>query len=637
MTTPFPLHPGQRTTEEPGFGRLRVVGAVRLSKYTDQSTSPEVQTELIVEAAGGVGGEIVGWANDTDISALKTTPWEREQLRYWLDRPELWDAMIWQRMDRAVRSMADMADLGRYAKTHSKRLIFASGPGGGRLELDFSSPMSELIMLILAFAAQLEGQTIMERNKGAAAHLQSLGRWAGGIVPYGTIPVRKTFGDGNEGWWLGKDVDLTWNYLMEMVALGILGKGYAAVRDYLASERIITPKNHRNRLAKPVRPHDPASRWSDTTVRDILRSQFLRGYQVREYGSVVRDREGNPVLAGEPLVDDETWFKLQSKLDELARSNSGKPKRKDGHPLLGVLECEHCDVNAYHHWVLNRKKLKAYGDAIVNAVKESGLDYAHHEDAETLSVTVPGRAVEVVEATRKVARSEAEIAVATGGDVVTFHAGKLRVDELTALWESLELGDGLDAVTSQRKRHVFACKGVNHISGIPKPSIGFDDTLTWVDEEFMTRLGPFQRTAVVTTGGVDNRPAIEELKSDIESLSAQLPKLRGAAADMVAGQLNGISDTLAELEKTPYIAPQRHTVRLKRTWGDDWIGADWNVRRQMLLDAGVKIRLRNMDRVKQPVGERLTFLIGTHVEPDQDALDDVAYQEALDDVTHQTQ
>lgn len=615
--------------DEPPPGRLRIVGAVRLSKYTDASTSPEVQTEFIYESARAIGGELVGWANDTDISALKTTPWEREQLRYWLENPVEWDVMVWQRLDRAVRSMADMADLGRYAKRHGKRLVFASGPGGGRLELDFSSPMSELIMLILAFAAQLEGQTIMERNKGAAAHLQSLGRWAGGIIPYGTIPVRKTFSDGNAGWWLGRDVDKTWKNVMEMVALAIEGKGYAAIRDHLTDIKAITPKNHRARLATPPRDHDPQSKWSDTTVRDILRSQFLRGYQMREDGTVVRDPQGNPVRAGEALIDDDTWYRLQTALAALARPDAGKPKRKDGHPLLGVLQCDHCSVNAYHHWVISRKKLRPYGQAIVDAVKLSGLPYIHDEAAETLTVTVPGRTVAVVEATQKVACSDAEVAVASGDDV-TFHAGKLRVDELTALWESLELGDGLEGITGARKRHVFACKGAHHPKGTPRPSIDFEETLRWVDEEFRRRLGFLRRTEVVTTGGVDNRPAIAELKADIESLGGQLAKLRGAAADMVASQLNGLSDNLAELEKTPYIPPQRRTVELDRTWGHDWDDAEWGpARLQMLMDAGVKIYMRNMDRVKQPVGERLRMEIGTHVAPEDDAQDDVRYQESL--------
>ncbi|MFI1436328.1 recombinase family protein [Streptomyces lydicus] len=547
---PFPLLAGQRITDEPGFGRLRVVGAVRLSKYTDASTSPEVQTEFITEAAGSVGGEIVGWANDVDISALKTTPWEREQLNYWLEHPEQWDVLVWQRMDRAVRSMADMADLGRYAKKHGKRLIFASGPGGGRLELDFSSPMSELIMLILAFAAQLEGQTIMERNRGAAAHLQSLGRWAGGIIPYGTIPVRKTFKDGNEGWWLARDVDLTWNHVVDMVGKAIAMEAYTAIRDHLNQSGAITPKNHRARLAKPPRDPDPDSRWRDTTVREILTSQALRGYLVKEDGSIVRDVDGKPIMQGEPLIDDETWFRLQEALKERAAPNAGTSKRKDAHPLLGVIMCGVCDRPMYASWVKERRN-------------------------------------------RRTSAPE----------------------------------DATPQPQEQGRRYLMRCKGDQHPKGVAAPNVPVEPTLEWVDQEFMNRLGMFRRTEVVTVGGVDNRAAIAELKGDIEALSIQLPKLRGAAADTVATQLNGMSDELKALERTPLIPPQRKEVDLGRTWGEDWTGADWRERRTMLLQAGVVVTVGPPTGWRRPVGERLTFDI-VRPDPEADALEEAAHQAA---------
>ncbi|MFJ4768445.1 recombinase family protein [Streptomyces uncialis] len=627
--TPFELHPGQRIVAHPTYGRLRVVGALRLSKYTDASTSPEVQTDFIYEASRGVGGEIVGWANDVDVSALKTTPWERKQLRHWLDRPEEWDVLIWQRMDRAVRSMSDMADLGRFAREHGKRLIFASGPGGGRLELDFSSPISELIMMFLAFAAQLEGQTIMERNRGAAAHLQSLGRWGGGVIPYGTIPVRHTFADGNEGWWLGRDRDTTWPIIKGMVQMAISGAGYAAIEGRLIEDASITPKNHRARLATPPRPADPESRWRATTVRGILRSPALRGYQCREDGSVVRDGTGNPVRAGEALVDDETWFLLQAALDLLSHPNATPVRRKDGHPLLGVLQCREYEANMYHGWTVDRKKLRLYADALVAAVKASGLTYVHDVESETLTVDDEVRAAGVVSAVSKVARNDSEIPVLTG-TAVRFRVTKLRADELTALWTSLGLdAEALTAVTAGRRKHYFWCKAEHHEEGSRAPSIDFDATLEWVDKTFRERLGHFQRTEVVVSGGVDNRPAIEELTADIESMAAQMAKLRGVALTTVATQLNGMADTLEKLKKTPYIPPQRTTVRLDRTWGEDWAAASWASRHQMLLEAGVKVYARPSDKRGQDVGERLTFEVGTHIDPEQDALDDAAYQAQL--------
>ncbi|WP_405766715.1 recombinase family protein [Actinacidiphila glaucinigra] len=525
---------------------------MRLSKYTDASTSPEVQTDLVIGASNAIGGDLVGWATDVDVSALKTTPWEREQLAYWLERPEEWDVLVWQRMDRAVRSMADMADLGRYAKKHGKRLLFASGPGGGRLELDFSSPMSELIMLILAFAAQLEGQTIMERNKGTADHLQAMGRWAGGIIPYGFVPVRKTFPDGNEGWWLGRDVDTTWNYVLEMVALAIEGKPYTHIRDHFNETDVITPKNHRNRLATPPRKADQNSKWRDTTIRDILLSPTLRGYAVREDGTVVRDANGEPVRAGEALIDDETWHRLQEALKERTASNAGASKRKDAHPLLGIVTCHHCHRNLYAGWV--SRKLKP----------------------------------------------EAE---------------KIRKGRPPA-------GDG--------KRLLFRCKGAEHAPGVASPNIEVNATMEWVDERFREHFRNVRRTMEVKTGGVDNRPAIAELKSDIEALGLQLGKLRGAAADMVAQQLNGMADTLARLEESPFIPAQTRVVDLPGTWADEWASTeDWAKRRDILLQLGVRVIVGPATGRGRPVGDRLTFLVGQHVDPEVDALEDVTYQASL--------
>ncbi|WP_371672780.1 recombinase family protein [Streptomyces sp. NBC_00289] len=322
----------------------RVVGAIRLSRYHDSTTSPEVQEEMITLAAHRVGGVLVGWAKDIDVSALKTSPWERDELLYWLERPDEWDVLIWQRMDRAVRSMADMANLGRFAKQHGKRLVFASGPGGDMLELDFGSAMSELIMLILAFAAQLEGQTIVERNQGAAARLQSLGRWAGGPVPYGFKPERKVFPDGNEGWWLGEHAE-TADIRRSAIARVIAGTSFNEITDWLNTSGAITPTNHRARLAG--RDEDPGSVWMPTTVRSMLMSALNRGHLVTRDGSTVRNADGSPVLQGVALVSDETWRELQAALANRAVEALQAPRRRDAHELLGVLVCHSCESNMH--------------------------------------------------------------------------------------------------------------------------------------------------------------------------------------------------------------------------------------------------------------------------------------------------
>ncbi|MFB7823899.1 recombinase family protein [Streptomyces hydrogenans] len=533
-------------------GRLRIVGAIRLSRLTDATTSPEVQEDVVETAAQRVGGDIVGWAKDIDVSALKTTPWDREELSYWLDRPDEWDVMIWQRMDRAVRSMADMADLGRYAKQHRKRLIFASGPGGDRLELDFSSPMSELIMLILAFAAQLEGQTIMERNKGAAAHLQSLGRWSGGKVPYGYKPGRHVFEDGNEGWWLFAHTDKepkrsTADIRRHMTALAIAGRSYSEILRWLEEMGAVTPKNHRALMADPPRPVDNESKWQLTVVREMLLSPAMRGHTVKKDGTVVRDAEGAPVLQGEPLVDDDTWHTLQDALKVLATGNAG-PRRKDAHHLLGVAVCGPCGQNVYMNWYMEKK------------------------------------------------------------------------------------GKGANVRQTGVKKEVFRCNGKHHAPDSPPAvSIGAQAVLDFTETQFLAHVGPLRRTQVIRRPAVDHRAEIADLKEDIEELSTRLVSMRGAAADAIAGQLQARSDRLASLEGLPVIPAREEVVELDTTWADDWHAAKtWGpARRQMLLSVGARVTVWPPKRWREPVEERCTFELGTHVDPAQDELDDVAYQESL--------
>ncbi|MGW1828806.1 recombinase family protein [Streptomyces tubercidicus] len=536
-------------------GRPRVVGAKRLSRYTDASTSVEVQEEMITGVAARVGGDLVGWAEDVDTSALKTTPWEREELRYWLDRPDEWDVMIWQRMDRAVRNMGDMVDLARYAKKNNgKRLIFASGPGGVMLELDFSSPMSELIMLILAFAAQLEGQTIMERNQGAAAHLQSLGRWPGGIVPYGWKVGRKTFADGNEGYWLYLHTDedptrSTADIRRQMVARAIsgapVGRGYSDIRRWLEEMEAITPKNRRALQADPPREFDPDSRWRVTVVREMLLSPIMRGFLTKRDGTIVRDETGAPIKQGEAMLDDDTWHALSDALRLLENGQAGIP-RSDGHELLGVLVCSICERNLVASW--------------------------HAKTVQVNKKRIP-----------------------TGERVATFQ-----------------------------------CNGGEHPAGVPGLGVRRAETLEWVDEQFIAHFGPFRRTQTVRTPGVDHRAEIVDLEADVEELSTRLGGLRGPAADAVMKQLQGRSDRLEELRQQPVIPARESVVELDRTWADDWRATDdWRARAEMMRSVGVRVEALPAVGWRPDIGERLRFRVGTHVDPEEDALEDARHQAEL--------
>ncbi|MFJ5224867.1 recombinase family protein [Streptomyces sp. NPDC088400] len=335
----------------------RVLGARRLSRVKDNSTSFDRQGIAIEVVTASVGGRVVAWADDLDVSAAKVAPADRPELGPWFERPDEFDAIAWWRLDRAVRSMRDMAWLAGWARDHKKRLIFAEGPGGGRLELDMTSPMSELILMILAFAAQMEVQAIKERTQGAAEYLRSVGRWGGGRVPFGRVPIPHP--DEDEGWWLGRH-EKTASIIDDMVSLVLDKKSYHAISAWLNKKHSgVTPANHRKEVATPPRETNPGARWNPGMVSSLLRQPSLRGWMTLD-GEPVRDEVGDPVLMGDVLIDDETWRRLQKEMDD--RNGDGELRNKsDAHPLLGVAFCGSCCGKLYQGWMApgpNRKVAK---------------------------------------------------------------------------------------------------------------------------------------------------------------------------------------------------------------------------------------------------------------------------------------
>ncbi|MEU7635817.1 recombinase family protein [Streptomyces sp. NPDC039016] len=336
---------------------IKALSVIRLSVRTDETTSPGRQRTANEESARGIGAEIIGEAEDLDVSASKTTPFERSQLGAWLADPASYDAILWWRLDRAVRSMADMHALARWARDHRKMLVFAEGPGG-RLVLDFRNPldiMSELLVTLLAFAAQMEAQAIKERVTSATAALRLMPlRWRGARPPYGYEPVPMPEGG---GYTLALDpeaVAVVERIIRELVD----GTAVSAIAVALNEEGIPSPRDHwalkrgRSTGGKTGGRHYDAGteverfRWGSSTIKALLTSPTLLGYKVHK-GTPVRDAEGRPVVAtDQPLLNREEYDYIGS----LLKARATKPRtRKDTNALLlRVAFCDSCGGRLYY-------------------------------------------------------------------------------------------------------------------------------------------------------------------------------------------------------------------------------------------------------------------------------------------------
>ncbi|WP_277426086.1 recombinase family protein [Streptomyces sp. ADI96-02] len=138
-------------------------------------------------------------------------PFDRPALGAWLARPERYDVLVRWPFDRAIRSMSDMHDLAKWAEQQRKMLVFAEGVGGGKLVSDFRNPvdpMAEFPMMMLAFAAQVEAQSIKDCVTGAIAAIRKMPlRWrGGGRPPYGYMPAPVPAEFGGIGWTLVPDL-----------------------------------------------------------------------------------------------------------------------------------------------------------------------------------------------------------------------------------------------------------------------------------------------------------------------------------------------------------------------------------------------------------------------------------------------
>lgn len=320
---------------------MKALSAVRLSVLTDETTSPERQRAANQQAAASVGAHIIGEAVDLGVSASKTSPFDRPELGPWLtDRASAYDAVVWWRFDRAVRSMRDMNQLADWAADHRKVLVFAEGPGG-RLVLDFRQGVdlvTKLLLQVFSFAAEFEAASIRDRVTGAQAAMRTMPlRWRGSRPPYGYQPQELPSG----GWTLVPDPNAV-AVVERIVAALADGKSPQAVALALTKDGIPSPRDHWRAYKGRTPENHP---WTATALMRLLRSPALLGHKTHQ-GRVVLDADGNPVLAtAEPILSRAEFNVVGAMMDTRTR---GPVVRKDTQALLlGVALCDSCGGKMY--------------------------------------------------------------------------------------------------------------------------------------------------------------------------------------------------------------------------------------------------------------------------------------------------
>ncbi|UHJ77432.1 recombinase family protein [Mycobacteroides abscessus subsp. abscessus] len=316
---------------EPQANRALVV--IRLSRVTDATTSPERQREACLELCRQRGYEVVGTAEDLDVSGA-VDPFKREHrpgLAPWLHgEREPFDVIVAYRVDRLTRSIRHLQTLVSWAQDNGKLIVSATEP-----HFDMTSTFAAIIIALMGTVAQMELEAISERNRSAAQHNMREGKYRGGPPPWGYRP-EKIDGD-----WRFVQDDEQVAVINEVVRRVLDGEPLRQVAADLTDRAVLTPRDRVNQLkGREIKGYS----WHSAKLREMLTSKSLLGHAVTASGSI-RNDDGSPVIRATPILERDVFEQVQVEL--AGRENRKEPTKRSSSLLLRVLYCGVCCKPAY--------------------------------------------------------------------------------------------------------------------------------------------------------------------------------------------------------------------------------------------------------------------------------------------------
>jgi DNA invertase Pin-like site-specific DNA recombinase len=161
---------------------VRAFGYVRLSKDTEEATSPQRQRAKIEALCKERGWELLQTFEDIDESAFNGH--KRPAYDQMLGRLGEAEAIVFWRPDRLARSVTDFSHLLDTCKERGVHLVSTD------YQIDTSSAMGKAFVQLTAVFAELESGNLSERSRQMMAHKREKGEWVG-RVPFGWKLVGK--------------------------------------------------------------------------------------------------------------------------------------------------------------------------------------------------------------------------------------------------------------------------------------------------------------------------------------------------------------------------------------------------------------------------------------------------------------
>jgi DNA invertase Pin-like site-specific DNA recombinase len=297
--------PAGPVTPYDGCGKC-LVAVRRLSRKKDATSSPEKQAAQDLAAAAAVGGHIIAWADDWEVSGA-TDPMTRPALGPWL-RGEMgpYDGISSASVDRVGRNVRDTLNTQELLTGQGRMIVTDDHQG----VWDFSDPNQENEWMAKAWGSQMELRAIEKRNRDMAVTARRLGK-PNNAARYGFRYVRKT----PTGRIDHVEVDPEAAKVIRNVARRILADETGTITPHSEAARlnragVLSPSDY-----KAVRGgREPeGALWSARALIHILTSEGSLGFLMHQERPVLNEETGQPVLLCEGLWDRPTHEALVAK------------------------------------------------------------------------------------------------------------------------------------------------------------------------------------------------------------------------------------------------------------------------------------------------------------------------------------
>ncbi|WP_261400418.1 MULTISPECIES: recombinase family protein [unclassified Streptomyces] len=298
------------------------------------TSSPERQRHNVLDIVESVGGHVIAWADDWEVSGA-TDPMTRPKLGPWLRGERgAYDGIAGAAVDRLGRNLVDCLNTG-YMMRDTGKLLLTHGHEGP-WELD--DPNDENRFTMEAWGAQMELRAIQRRNREATLKAREAGR----------VKSKPSYG------YEYKRVAPT--AAVHEVALHPHASEVIreVARRILADPEKVTPSSEAARLTRrgELSPGDhravmygrqpTGAPWRSSSIREILMSEAALGYLMHG-GKPVLDAEGHPRKVAEPLWDRSTHEALKRVLRQRGLARPAQDRQTShGYLLTSLSECGQC-------------------------------------------------------------------------------------------------------------------------------------------------------------------------------------------------------------------------------------------------------------------------------------------------------